>query len=76
MTDDSASAKTWYYNHDTETFTSGPDLLEGRNRHGSALNVDKVSKFKIVVVTASNIGCRMFKGEALERTGLLYYTIV
>ena len=48
---DSFSAKTWYYNHDTETFTSGPDLLEGRNYHGSALNVDKVTKSKIVVVT-------------------------
>ena len=31
----SYSAKTWYYNHDTETFTSGPDLLEGRRTHGS-----------------------------------------
>ena len=37
---DSYSAKTWYYNHDTETFTSGPDLMEGRIYHGSALNVD------------------------------------
>jgi len=45
------SAKTWYYNHDTETFTSGPDLLEGRIYHGSALNVDEVTKAKIVVVT-------------------------
>ena len=48
---DSYSAKTWYYNHDTETFTSGPDLLEGRYAHGSALNVDKVTKSKIVVIT-------------------------
>ena len=47
----SASAKTWYYNHDTETFTSGPDLLEGREKHGSAINVDKVTKAKIVVIT-------------------------
>ena len=39
------------YNHDTETFTSGPDLLEGRRGHGSAINVDKVTKSKIVVVT-------------------------
>ena len=48
---DSYSAKTWYYNHDTETFTSGPDLLKGRRLHGSALNVDKDTKVKIVVVT-------------------------
>ena len=45
------SGKTWYYNHDTEAFTSGPDLLEGRRRHGSAINVDKVTKVKIVVIT-------------------------
>ena len=45
------SAKTWYYNHDTEAFTSGPDLLEGRHDHGLAINVDKVTKAKIVVVT-------------------------
>ena len=46
-----ASAKTWYYNHDTETFTSGPDLLQGRLWHGSSTNVDQVKKDKIVVVT-------------------------
>ena len=45
------SAQTWYYNHVTEAFTSGPDLLEGRNDHGSAMNVDKVTKAKIVVIT-------------------------
>ena len=45
------STRTWYYNHDTQTFTDGPDLLEGRMRHGSAIVVDKVTKAKIVVVT-------------------------
>ena len=55
---DNANAKTWYYNHDTETFTSGPDLLEGRSLHGSAINVDKVTKAKIVIVTGGqdNVG--------------------
>ena len=47
----SASAKTWYYNHDTEIFTNGSDLLVGRKMHGSATNVDKVTKAKIAVVT-------------------------
>ena len=50
------SAKTWYYNHDTETFTSGPDLLEGRREHGSAINVDKVTKAKIAVITGGTNG--------------------
>jgi hypothetical protein len=45
------SVQTWFYNHDTEAFTSGPDLLEGRREHGSAINVDKVTKANIVVVT-------------------------
>ena len=44
-------AKTWFYNHGTETFTSGPDLLQGRLWHGSSTNVDQVKKDKIVVVT-------------------------
>ena len=47
----SYSAQTWFYNHDTEAFRSGPDLLEERYGHGSAMNVDKVTKAKIVVVT-------------------------
>jgi N-acetylneuraminic acid mutarotase len=59
------SAKTWYYNHDTETFTSGPDLLEGRNNHGSALNVDKVTKAKIVVVTGG------YNGNYMDSTKML-----
>ena len=36
----SASAQTWYYNHETETFTSGPDLMIGRYGHGSAIIPD------------------------------------
>ena len=52
----SYSSKTWYYNHDTETFTSGPDLLKGRRGPGSAINVDKVTKSKIVVVTGGCCG--------------------
>ena len=44
------SVQTWYYNHATETFTSGPDLPEDRFHHGSATNVDRVTKSKIAVV--------------------------
>ena len=60
------TAKTWYYNHDTEIFTSGPDLLEGRRVHGSALNVDKVTKSIIVVITGGDgNGNRMDSTEML-----------
>ena len=60
------SAKTWYYNHDTEAFTSGPDLLEGRRGHNSASNVDKVTKAKIAVVTGGWNG-----SVALDSTEML-----
>ena len=60
------SAKTWYYNHDTEAFTSGPKLLKGRIWHGSATVVDKVTKEKAVVVTG---GYR--NGNHLDTTEML-----
>ena len=51
-----ASSQTWFYNHETETFSSGPTLLEGRRYHASATIVDKVTKAKIPVVTGGTVG--------------------
>ena len=51
FTSTSTKSQTFYYNHDTEIFASGPTLLEGRGGHGSATAVDKVTKAKIPVVT-------------------------
>ena len=65
---DPASTQTWYYNHVTETFISGPDLLEGRNGHGSAINLDKVTKAKIVVVTGGHSG---HNGHIMDSTEML-----
>ena len=48
---DSYTAATWYYNHETAVFSSGPSLLEGRRNHGSTTIMDTVTKAKIVVVT-------------------------
>ena len=45
------SPLTWYFNHETNVFSSGPSLLEGREDHGSATVVDKVTKAKIPMVT-------------------------
>ena len=45
------SPLTWYFNHETNVFSSGPSLLEGRYYHGSATVVDKVTKAKIPMVT-------------------------
>ena len=59
------SNQTWYYNHDTEAFTSGPDLLAGRYLHGSAINVDKVTKAEIVVITGG------WNGNVMDSTEML-----
>jgi hypothetical protein len=45
------SPLTWYINHETNVFSAGPSLLEGRKSHGSATIVDKVTKEKIPMVT-------------------------
>ena len=45
------TSKTWYYNHETKTFTSGPTLIKARTGHGSATIIDKMTKEKIPVVT-------------------------
>ena len=45
------SRLTWYFNHETNIFSAGPSLLEGRFGHGSATCVDKVTKAKIPIVT-------------------------
>ena len=31
----SYSTQTWYFNHETNVFSSGPSLLQGRRSHGS-----------------------------------------
>ena len=46
-----SSPLTWYFNHETNVFSSGPSLLESRKSHGSATVVDKVTKTKIPMVT-------------------------
>ena len=42
---------TWYFNHETNIFSPGPSLLEGRREHCSATCVDQVTKAKIPIVT-------------------------
>jgi hypothetical protein len=77
----SYSAQTWYYNHDTEAFTIGPDLLEGRIWHGSATNVDKVTNAKTLIVTGGH-GNGDYELDSTEllingqwQTGTLFYSM-
>ena len=48
------SHPTWFFNHETQAFSFGPSLLEGRNAHGSATVVDKVTTAKIPIVTGGS----------------------
>jgi hypothetical protein len=48
------SHPTWLFNHETQAFSFGPSLLEGRYAHGSATVVDKVTTEKIPIVTGGS----------------------
>jgi hypothetical protein len=66
LTDSSSySPLTWYINHETNVFSAGPSLLEGRREHGSATIVDKVTKEKIPMVTGG------WNGDYMDSTELL-----
>jgi hypothetical protein len=68
----SYSALTWYFNHDTGAFSSGPSLLKGRQEHGSATCVDKVTKAKIPIVTGGTVsGYLGSLGYVLDSTEVL-----
>ena len=48
--DNSYSSLTWYYNHFTQEFQSGPSLIEGRRYHASGTVLDQETQENIVVV--------------------------
>ena len=62
------SPLTWYFNHETNVFSSGPRLLKGRYGHSSATIVDKVTTAKIPIVYGGNNGNA---GGTLDSTELL-----
>ena len=59
------SPLTWYFNHETKSFSSGPSLLVGRHGHSSATVVDKVTSAKIPIIAGGG------NGVALNSTELL-----
>ena len=59
------SPLTWYFNHETNVFSAGPSLLEGRKYHGSATCVDKVTKARIPIVTGGHTGSILDSTELL-----------
>jgi hypothetical protein len=60
---------TWYFNHETNVFSSGPSLLQHRETHGSATIVDKVTKAKIPIVAGGRQSYQF--GSELDSTELL-----
>ena len=61
------SAQTWYYNHETKLFSSGPSLLEARYSHDSATCVDKVTNDRIPVVTGGKSNANVFGEDSTEQ---------
>ena len=59
------SPLTWFFDHETNVFSSGPSLLQGRRRHGSATLVDKVTKEKIPMVAGGLFNGYMQSTELL-----------
>ena len=55
------TSETWYYNHETKTFTSGPKLMIARSNHGSATIIDKTTKERIPVVTGGYLDNELFQ---------------
>ena len=62
--------ETWYFNHETQTFSPGPSLLEGRDQHASATVIDRVTKAKIPIVAGGIIRGRRWS-ELTDSTELL-----
>ena len=62
---------TWYYNHETEKFTSGPHLLEGRTEHASATIVDKGKEKENIPIVAGGHGYGANGDQWLESTEML-----
>ena len=52
----SISDQTWYFNHATQEFQLGPNLLEGRNSHSSGTITDQNTKEKLVIVAGGHGG--------------------
>ena len=44
------SDKTWYFNHTSQEFQPGPNLLEGRYHHSSGYVIDQETKERIVII--------------------------
>ena len=61
--DDCSSEKTYYFSDETQKWSPGPDLKEGRSLHTAGLITDLVTEERYIVVTG---------GYDLDSTEILY----
>ena len=61
------SDQTWYFNHASQEFQPGPNMLEARSAHSSGSVTDKDTKEKMVIIAG---GYRGFSGD-LDSTEML-----
>ena len=47
---------TWYYNHITQEFKKGPNMLRGRNSHEMGILIDHGTNQKIIAVAGGRRG--------------------
>ena len=66
------SDKTWYFNHASQEFQLGPNLLEGRTSHSSGNIMDQETKEKIVIVVGGlNGGISQGTSTYMDSTEIL-----
>ena len=62
---------TWYFNHATQKFKPGPNLLEGRSGHSSGTITDHETKEKIVLVSGGYNKEGSWNSQYLKSTEIL-----
>jgi hypothetical protein len=51
---DTISDKTWYFNHASQEFQPGPNLLKARRRHSSGTVTDQETKEKMTIIAGGS----------------------
>ena len=64
-------SQTWYFNHATQKFQYGPNLIKRRMWHSSGTITDHVTKEKIFIVAGGYFGVSGYTGSHLDSTEIL-----
>ena len=55
--------KTWYFDHATQKFTEGPNLLQKRSGPAAGVLIDSVTKEKLILVVGGSKGPTEYLGS-------------